>query len=916
MKRELQKELIGIFGERVAFHKIERMLYSGDLEVLPGLIAKQIQILPDAVVQPSSPNELIALLNLVGKHKIPVVPRGAATAGYGGAVPTKGGIVVDFYRMNRILGMDRERKIATVEPGVIWNELEAELHNHKLALRLYPGSGISSTVAGWVSNGGGVGIGSFEYGYFKDSIVEAEIITPKGAKKLNSDDLDLICGMAGVTGFISRLTFWLRDCNESVLILGAFPTLEQLLGAFQEVERGGLPLWHISYRSPLHVKLTEKAIEEQAKQVPTARGSEKLRLPENKFIATFVYPKSRDTQVGSRLPDIIKTHGGEVLDYEAAASEWKERFYPMRLKALGPSLIPSEVIIPSHQTSTFIEKVQAELEREVALYGTLVNEGRESLIMVYILDDERRRGYPLTYPKRLLPIEIAKKLGGRVYSIGMYFTDEAESYFGRAKLLKAHQFKREVDPEGVMNPGKVFPPSLDKGSPIKKVNLLLKLGKKAEGPAARIDKLLGGKPLGKTVSYKTVLGKQPLSKEIAWDAFACARCGYCRTQCRLFKSLGWESASPRGLFRFLREHLEGKLEMDERIADMIFLCTTCGGCDSVCQINAPIMELSTLVLRPAIWQDGYDAMKVYQLAAHNALTSHNPMGMSHEGRTQWLPSDGKYKETGEIGYFVGCASSYVSQDLGSDPLRILNAAGIQPVYLGSDEWCCGGPAILLGCREEVLDTVEHNIKEFNKRGIKTLITPCPGCWMVLAHFYPTFADMLNLNYDIEIKHTVQVINKLIKEGKIKCEKPLNLKVTWHDPCHIGRMGGIFEPPREVLASIPGIELMEMPRNRENSLCCGRQDVRLRRIGDMVNDRVLEAEQTGASVLVSSCPTCEINFEVGVDNIRSRVKVRNLSRLVAESMGIVAEEPREKPTEIDRKALEEEIGGLRNVIPAY
>jgi len=915
MLRELQKELVRIFGERVAFHRIERMLYSCDLEVLPGLIANQIQTLPDAVVQPNSPDELIALIELAVRYRIPLVPRGTGTAGYGGAVPTKRGIVVDFYRMNRIYDVNGEAKTVTVDPGVVWNELDAELHNHDLALRLYPGSGISSTVAGWVANGGGVGIGSFEYGYFKDNIVEVEIITPKGVKKLSGDELALVYGMAGVTGFISGLTLWLKGYDDSVPIVGAFPTPDGLLGAFQEVEKDGLALWHISYRSPLHVRLTEQAIEEQLKQFPTAASSEKPRLPENKFIATFVYPRSRKVQVESRLLNIIKTYGGEALDY-GAVSEWKERFYPVRLKALGPSLIPSEVVIPTHQTSTFIEKVQTELEGEVALHGTLANGGRESLIMVYILDDERRRGYPLTYSKRLLPIEIAKKLGGRVYSIGMYFTDEAESYFSRAKLLKSYQFKKETDPEGIMNPGKVFPPSLDKGSPIKKLNLLIRLGKKTQGLVARIDKLLGGRPLGKSVSTKTLLGKQALSKEIAWDSVACARCGYCRTQCRLFGALGWESASPRGIFRFLRESLKGKLEMDERIADMISLCTMCGGCDSICQINAPIMELSTLVLRPAIWQDGYDALKVYQIAAHNALISHNPMGLSHEARTQWLPPGGKYKETGQIGFFAGCASSYVMPDLGADPLRILNAAGIEPVYLGSDEWCCGSPALLLGATEEALETVSHNIEEFNKRGIKTIITPCPGCWVTLAHFYPVFANMLNLEYDIEVKHITQVLSELMKEGKIRFDKPLNLKVTWHDPCHIGRCGGIYEPPREVLASIPGVELVEMPRNRDNSLCCGRQDVRLRRIGNMVNDRILEAEQTGASVLVSSCPTCEINFGVGVDNVRSRIKVRDLSRLVAQGMGIAVEEAKEKPTEVERKALEEEIGGLKDVLPAY
>ena len=157
--QKVQKELVDIFGERVAFHEIERMLYSSDLGALPELARKQINTYPDAVVQPNSSDDLSALVNLAMKYRTPLISRGSGTAGYGGAVPIRGGIVVDFNRLNRVIEINEEKKTVTVEPGVVWKELEIELRSRSLALQLYPGSAISATVGGWIGNGGGVGIG-------------------------------------------------------------------------------------------------------------------------------------------------------------------------------------------------------------------------------------------------------------------------------------------------------------------------------------------------------------------------------------------------------------------------------------------------------------------------------------------------------------------------------------------------------------------------------------------------------------------------------------------------------------------------------------------------------------------------------------------------------------------------------------
>jgi len=253
-----------------------------------------------------------------------------------------------------------------------------------------------------------------------------------------------------------------------------------------------------------------------------------------------------------------------------------------------------------------------------------------------------------------------------------------------------------------------------------------------------------------------------------------------------------------------------------------------------------------------------------------------------------MPSDIKCKEEGEFLYFAGCAVSfdYGKRNLPINAIRVLNRAGIEPVYLGSNEWCCGGVIYNVGCLDEVWEAVEHNINKFNNAGIKTLITSCPGCYIRLAHYYPIFAQRLNLEYNVRIRHITEIISELIEEGRINCEFPVNLKVTYHDPCHIGRGGGVLEPPRKILASIPGLELVEMPHNRDHSACCGKHDILYPQLTRAINfSRVSEAEQTGAEVIVTGCPTCESNFSMGIPEVGARLEVLDITDLVAKSMGL-------------------------------
>ena len=882
----LRQDLISLFGEHVAFHRTERMLYSSDIGFLPPIAQSQINTLPDAVVQPAGKGDLEKLVALAARYRTPLIPRGGATAGYGGAVPVHGGIVIDFSRMNRITAIDAQEMTVTVEPGVRWKTLEEELRKNNLALRLYPGSAISATVGGWIANGGGVGIGSYEYGYLQQNIIELETVTPSGARKLTGDKIDLVSGFAGTTGFIASATIRVRESDRDVPVMGAFKNLDDLTGLFHELESEKLALWEAGFRDPQHTKLSHDAVEQQAKQFGATKEIHGDNLPEDRYLALFVYPAKRETGVRDKLLTLIKSHGGEVLSEKLAMAEWDDRFYPLRLKALGPSVIPSEVDIPAGKLPAFIDAIKGGL-KDFAYNGTLVKHGSRTTVLTYMLGDERRFGFMFGYAGSFGPLNVAAKLGGRPYAIGMYLSDRAGVYFGKDALKKTYEYKKQVDPLFILNPGKVFPRSMDKTAPFR-LRWMLRLAGSMGGLVKIAAGLFDGRTPVKFARGRTAVGKLPFASEAIWDAYACVRCGYCSSICTEYKTIGWESASPRGKFHFLRDYVEGKAKFDERMGELFYACTTCGHCNEICQINSHIEEHWTLTCRPAAWIDGYNPPKVSQVAASHALLRHNPSGMSQEKRTGWKAPGLKYSEVGEIGYWVGCNASYnqETRNLPVNSVRILNKAGIEPVYLGGQEWCCGGGIYSAGCINEIEETFRHNMEELHKRGVKTLITSCGSCYYYLGHLYPILAREYGVEYGIKVRHISDYIDELIQEGKIKCKFPLKFSVTYHDPCHVACAGGIIDAPRRILAAIPDLKVVEMEHNGSDTACCGRHTSRYSNYGGAISSKRLdEAFGTDVPALVTGCPTCETNFRNKLQSYDKSMEIFDITDLVAESMGL-------------------------------
>ncbi|MBC2716303.1 MAG: hypothetical protein HF978_13420 [Desulfobacteraceae bacterium] len=243
----------------------------------------------------------------------------------------------------------------------------------------------------------------------------------------------------------------------------------------------------------------------------------------------------------------------------------------------------------------------------------------------------------------------------------------------------------------------------------------------------------------------------------------------------------------------------------------------------------------------------------------------------------------------DVFYFVGCTASFDInvKEVGINTINILNEAGIRTGILGKNEKCCGSVLLRIGQYDEFERLATSNLKTFNALGIDTLITSCAGCYRTLKADYEKVGK-----FNFRVMHTVEYLEELIENGKISLKHEVPLKVTFHDPCHSGRHIGSYDAPRNVLRKIPGLEFVEMDRIKENSRCCGAGGGLKAGFGDIQNlmaqKRVKDAEKTGASRLVSTCPFCYQGLQIGVNAIKSHVKVSDITEIVALAMGLEAQ----------------------------
>jgi len=330
----------------------------------------------------------------------------------------------------------------------------------------------------------------------------------------------------------------------------------------------------------------------------------------------------------------------------------------------------------------------------------------------------------------------------------------------------------------------------------------------------------------------------------------CIQCGMCTGVCPVSRKANLNVRS------YMREvALYGELTVHPQ--DELWSCTTCATCGIRCPKEINPYEF-LIDIRGLTVERGQIAPTIRD-ALESTFKNGNPWGRIRQKRSEWAQGlDVRHISQGaEVLYFVGCTPAYDPrvQDLAKSLVKCFEKAGVDFGTLGNEENCCGSEVYGMGEKGLFEFLVEENMKIFNKYDIKQLVTNCP-------HSYHTFKNRYGQT-SFEVQHHTQLLASLIENGKLSFSNEVNKKVIYHDPCFLGKQNGIYDEPRKVIESVPGVELLEYDRSREISLCCegggGRMwiDIPGPRLAET---RVGDAVDSGAEILAVACPFCLLTFE--------------------------------------------------------
>jgi Fe-S oxidoreductase len=334
----------------------------------------------------------------------------------------------------------------------------------------------------------------------------------------------------------------------------------------------------------------------------------------------------------------------------------------------------------------------------------------------------------------------------------------------------------------------------------------------------------------------------------------CYQCGKCDVVCP------WNRVTAFSIRKIVRQAGLGLPEIE---LDDLWRCTTCGTCQQACPRGVGQIEVGVAMRRIATAFGVFSgAARTIPSIGASLVGDGNPLGEPREERTGWAEglSVKPFSEGMEILYFVGCYYSYDPRNMkvAAATARILEKAGVDFGILGTRESCCGEAIRRTGDEEKFRALARENIKAFIDHGVRRILVSSPHCYHTFRNEYSEF--MMNL----QVVHISQYLQELIEQGRLALTGEYARRIAYHDPCYLGRHNGVFDPPRQVLAGVPGLDLVELPDSRQNSLCCGGGGGRIwmhtdkqERFGNL---RLAQARAAGADVLVTSCPYCISNFE--------------------------------------------------------
>lgn len=622
LRDELRSRLSS--GARVIDSYSERQLYSRDLGDLPKWLEKAFfRTTPHLVVQPTSAEQIAIVLKFSVEKRMPIIPRGIASTAFGGPVPTQNGTVIDLSPLKTIgsisIGHD---PTLTVQAGARFGDIEDHVQPYGYTLAVYPSNRLG-TIAGWLSSGG-YGINALKYGHVRQWIDAIEVVTLDGAirwLKNGEADFDAFVGTEGQMGVIAQVTLRLLPRSDvRVPHLLSFESVKAAFDFATELDRRGIRPATITYKSNELMRLLNEL---HRMDHPDAHNEP--YLAEQPSLMIYCDDAGAESQLQSLLndrPDILQS------DRERAGHVWSDRYFPMKIRRLGPSLLAAQVVLPLSNTANFL----AEADRYAAKWGLAlateahvlppapVERGRagegaslRTLTMPMFLTDQSRKSYAAHFAFVPLLERVGEKYHGEPYNLGIWHAPFANDKYSKERWTELRAIKQRLDPNNLLNPGK-FPKVKSRFFGLTGVVLQPWLFKFGMDFFKAISPMIGRMTRGKKqqvrgkmldapsnislvthhssrfhVSPIPLTFDMPPKAELSLTAAQCTSCGNCISVCPAYLETHDERVTARGKLWLARRVAEGQ-SFDRDESDMAFMCLRCRACSEVCQAQLPLMD--------------------------------------------------------------------------------------------------------------------------------------------------------------------------------------------------------------------------------------------------------------------------------------------------------------------------------------
>jgi len=863
---DILSEIEKIVGkENVFSDRVECICNSRDMSVHVGV--------PDAVVYAQTTEQISSIMRLANQEKTPVTVQGSGTSVTGASLPVEGGILLDVHKMNKILEINKENFYARVEPGVICMDLNRTLAKQNLMFPPNPGSELIASIGGMMSTNSS-GHRAVKYGTARDyvkalkvvladgTIIETGYKTPKSS--MGYDLNHVFASSEGTLGVITEVTVKIRTLPEyTALALAIFKDLDAGGKAVSDIIASGIQLTACEILDKYSLNVVQDHID---KDVSKIEAMLILELDGAKEIV------SRDME---RIGAICKKYNvedftwsddpakaGEIMEARGKLVPTLSRIKPgYRLVAISEDLGVLSSKIPET-----IKRAQAIADKYNLLLTTFGHIGDGNVHTTFVTDMRSQDEWDRLKPAADELAEMALEMGGTItaeHGTGLARAPYIEKQLGPA-LDVMRSIKKALDPNGILNPGKM---GLDK--------------KKHDS----YDYF----------AFKSFLEHPEGLNSFGYDAdneiLACINCGFCRLGCPTYDITQLESRNARGRNILAFNLMTGEIGPSKELANSFYTCTTCNACTYFCPAHIKVDQIIQKG-REKLFASGFAPEPVMALR-DSILNTDNVYAATREDRIAIYPPSIKKKvEAGEVKkkantlLFMGCVSSYLDMKIVPSFFKIMDAAGVDYTMLGKNEICCGFPLHLMGDQEKFEQNARNLIDLIKATGAKELVTPCAGCYKTFRKYYPEAGEL-----GVNLFHSVQYIQKLIEEKKIQLGGDIDKKITYHDPCDLGRTFEIFDEPREILKAIPDIDFVEMNRNRLMARCCGGGGsviaLEPELAVNMAAVRVKDAVEVDAEIIVSGCSACKDNLRKGLKTIpkdeRPKIKVMDITEIVANSI---------------------------------